>query len=82
MMGGTFLGSEMQWSASPGSDGVTIGKHTHLQEPIDPDRETPPVKDVDATLLDALAVRRMPNVATTRVRGVTCPYTMLLAKIS
>ncbi|POF29104.1 N-methyl-L-tryptophan oxidase [Roseibium marinum] len=60
-----------------GVDGVKIGKHTHFHEPIDPDRETPPVNDVDTAMLDSFAARRMPSVATVRVRAVTCRYTML-----
>lgn len=60
-----------------GPDGVKIGKHAHLREPIDPERPNPPVNDVDERLLDDFARRRMPAVASVRVRAVTCRYTML-----
>jgi sarcosine oxidase len=60
-----------------GVDGVKIGKHTHFREPIDPDLANPPVNEVDTDLLDEFAARRMPSVATTRIKAVTCRYTML-----
>lgn len=60
-----------------GVGGVKIGRHTHFQEPIDPNKDNPAVNDADTSLLDAFAAKRMPRVATTRMRSITCRYTML-----
>lgn len=60
-----------------GVDGVKIGKHCHFREPIDPDQDNPAINDADTALLDTFAARRMPQVATTRVKSITCRYTML-----
>lgn len=60
-----------------GVDGVKIGKHAHFREPIDPEQSNPEVNDADTALLDGFAAHRLPEVATTRVKSVTCRYTML-----
>ena len=67
------------WFGFPqiGTDGVKFGKHCHFREPIDPDQANPAVNEADTDILDAFAARRMPDVATTRIKSVTCRYTML-----
>jgi sarcosine oxidase len=67
------------WFGFPqiGTDGVKIGKHCHFREPIDPNSANPAVNNDDTQLLDTFAARRMPEVATTRVKSITCRYTML-----
>ncbi|WP_172125477.1 MULTISPECIES: N-methyl-L-tryptophan oxidase [unclassified Devosia] len=72
-------GEDGTWFGFPqiGVDGVKIGKHCHFFEPIDPDQANPAVTHADMDLLDAFAARRMPEVATTRIKAVTCRYTML-----
>jgi sarcosine oxidase len=77
-----FLSDEGQdgtWFGFPqiGVDGVKIGKHCHFLEPINPDEANPPITQADIDLLDSFAARRMPEVATTQVKAVTCRYTML-----
>ena len=60
-----------------GVDGVKIGKHTHLLEPIDPNQPNPEVNGTDEELLDSFAAKRLPSVATVRMQAVICRYTML-----
>ena len=60
-----------------GADGVKVGKHCHFRETIDPELANPAVNDDDTGLLDGFTARRLPQVATTRVKSVTCRYTML-----
>lgn len=60
-----------------GIDGVKIGRHAHFREPIDPTAPNPPVNDADTDLLDGFARKRLPKVASARMRSTTCRYTML-----
>ncbi|HZG28613.1 MAG TPA: N-methyl-L-tryptophan oxidase [Ensifer sp.] len=60
-----------------GVDGVKIGRHAHFREPIDPAKPNAPVNGADTDLLDAFARKRLPQVASQRVRATTCRYTML-----
>lgn len=60
-----------------GIDGVKIGRHAHFREPIDPTAANPPVNEADTALLDGFARKRLPKVASTRMRATTCRYTML-----
>lgn len=60
-----------------GVDGVKFGNHMHPNERIDPNRENEPVDEAETAMLDAFAGRRLPTVASTRVRTVTCRYTIL-----
>jgi sarcosine oxidase len=59
------------------ADGVKFGNHMYPRDRIDPDRENAPVDEVDTAMLDSFAARRLPAVASTRVRAVTCRYTIL-----
>jgi len=72
-------GGDGSWFGFPqiGADGVKIGRHCHFREPIDPNQPNPDITDADTALLDAFAARRMPEVATVRVKSITCRYTML-----
>jgi sarcosine oxidase len=72
-------GDNEPWFGFPqiGTDGVKFGKHTHFRQAIDPDQPNPPVNDEDTKVLDAFAARRLPEVASSRVKAVTCRYTML-----
>lgn len=60
-----------------GIDGVKIGRHAHFREPIDPTTANPPVNEADTALLDGFARKRLPKVASARMRATTCRYTML-----
>jgi sarcosine oxidase len=60
-----------------GVDGVKVGRHAHLMEPIDPNQANPPVNDRDTALLDGFIAKRLPAAAGVRVNAMTCRYTML-----
>ncbi|WP_454849465.1 N-methyl-L-tryptophan oxidase [Rhizobium binxianense] len=59
------------------ADGVKVGRHAHLLEPIDPNQPNPPVNERDTALLDGFIGKRLPAAAGLRVNAVTCRYTML-----
>jgi len=58
-----------------GVDGVKLGNHMYPKQLIDPDVENASIDKSDTSMLDKFAAHRLPAVASTRVRAVTCRYT-------
>lgn len=58
-------------------EGVKVGKHFHLMEPIDPEQPNPPITAADRAATEAFMARRLPGVVPVGSRFISCRYTLL-----